>query len=193
MRLKSSSEVKAEASTRTKQSKIKFSQPIKLDRLKTLAITHTKKDYHSSAIVDIAPQEEEKQMQLNDLQHAIAISLEYFSKHTIDMDLQPETGRLYSTCKGVKTSDQFEGSFKTCNDCITTKRKRRRTNKAEANLAKKKADSREGERLCSSKKWCPSIGFTGGKKTCDTCIKSASESLRRFVCLGATSLLGCLP
>ena len=41
MRLKSSSDIKAEASTRTKQSKIRFNQQIKLERIKTLAITHT--------------------------------------------------------------------------------------------------------------------------------------------------------
>ena len=112
-------------------------------------------------------------MQLSGLQHAIAMILEHFSKHKIDMDLQTETGRPCSTCKGVKTPDQFKGSFKTCNDRITAKRKRRRANKAEANLAQKKTDSREGKRLCSSKKWCPSIDFTGGKKTCDTCIELA--------------------
>lgn len=45
--------------------------------------------------------------------------------------------------------------------------------KAEANLAEKKADNREKKGLCSSKKWCPSIDFTGGKKICDTCTKLA--------------------
>ena len=64
MKLKSSSEIKAEASTRTKQSKIRFNQQIKLDRLKTLAITHTKKTNHSNAMVDSAPPEEETQMQV---------------------------------------------------------------------------------------------------------------------------------
>ena len=59
MKLKTSSEVKIEASTRTKQSKIRFKQQINLDRLKTLAITHTEKANHSNS----APPEEDEQMQ----------------------------------------------------------------------------------------------------------------------------------
>ena len=39
--------------------------------------------------------------------------------------------------------------------------------------AKEKPDSKEGKKLCSSKTWCPIVNFTGGKKTCDTCIKLA--------------------
>ena len=170
MRLKSASEVKAEASTHTKKSEIRSSHQIKLDRLKSLPSRTQERPITAVQLQTVHHQE---QMQLSDVQHAIAMILEHFSKHTIDMDLQTETGRFCSTCKGVKTSDQSEGSFKTCNDCITTKRKRRRTDKTEANLAKKKADSREGKGLCSSKKWCPGIDFTGDKKTCDTCIKLA--------------------
>ena len=103
----------------------------------------------------------------------------FLISHDINLNLQTETDadaatiRHCSTCKGSKTSDKFEASFKTCNECIAAKRKRRRISKAEANLAKKKADDREGKRLCSSKKWCQITDFTGGKKTCDTCIKLA--------------------
>ena len=116
-------------------------------------------------------------MQVSDLHHAITMILDRFSKHTIETNLQTETDadaattRYCSTCKGSKTSDTFEASFKTCNECIAAKRKRTRISKAEANLAKKKANGREGKRLCSSKKWCPIADFVGGKKTCDICIK----------------------
>ena len=74
MKLKTSSEVKIEASTRTKQSKIRFKQQINLDRLKTLAITRTEKANHSNS----APPEEDEQMQPSDLQQAITMSLDHF-------------------------------------------------------------------------------------------------------------------
>ena len=129
--------------------------------------------------MDSAPPEEDVQMQMSDLQHAITMSLEHCSKHTIEMDLQTETDtdtvttRYCSTCKGSKAADEFEANFKTCNECTAVKRKRRRISKEEAGLADKKADDREGKKLCSSKKWCPIADFTGGKKTCDACIKLA--------------------
>ena len=172
MRLKSSSDIKVEASTRTRQSKISFNQQIKLDRIKTLAITCTEGTDHSNAMIDSAPPEEEDaQMQVSDVQRAITMSLEHFSKHKIEMDPQTETDadatatQHCSTCKKSKATDEFEANFKTCNKCIAIKRKRRRT--------KIKADDTEGKKLCSSKKWCPIADFTGGKKTCDTCIRLA--------------------
>ena len=173
MRLKSSSDIKAEASTRTRQSKISFNQQIKLDRIKTLAITCTEGTDHSNAMMDSAPPEEDAQMQVSDLQRAITMSLEHFSKHEIEMDPQTETDadaaatQHCSTCKKSKATDEFEANFKTCNKCIAVKRKRRRTSKEEAGLAKIKVDDKEGKKLCSSKKWCPIADFTGGKKTCE--------------------------
>ena len=95
MKLKTSSEVKIEASTRTKQSKIRFKQQINLDRLKTLAITHTEKTNHSNS----APPEEDEQMQPSDLQQAITMSLDHFSKHTIEFqDIEHQPGPASNTC-----------------------------------------------------------------------------------------------
>ena len=118
MRLKPSSEVKAEASTRTKQSKIKFKQQIKLDRLKTLAITQTEAG-HIQATADSAPPEEAEVLTTDsdeELQRAIAFNLVHFSKHTIAMDAAeqdndtdintaPEIATKHCTsCKGTKTA-----------------------------------------------------------------------------------------
>jgi hypothetical protein len=179
MRLKSSSDIKAEASTRTRQSKVSFNQQTKLDRIKTLAITCTEGTDHSNAMMDSAPPEEDAQMQVSDLQRAITMSLEHFSKNEIEMDPQTETDAdaaatpHCSTCKRSKATDEFEANLKTstCNKFIAIERKRRRTSKEEAGLAKIKADDKEGKKLCSSKKWCPIADFTDGKKTCDTCIR----------------------
>ena len=121
MKLKSSSEVNAEASTRIKQSKIKFRQQIKLDRLKTLVITQTETG-HNQAIADSAPPEEAEALAMDsdeELQRAISFSLEHFSKHTIEMDateqdnntnisIAPEaTAKHCTSCKGTKQQHGF--------------------------------------------------------------------------------------
>ena len=68
MRLKSSSDIKTEASTRTRQSKIGFNRQIKLDQIKTLAITCTEETDHNNAMMDSAPPEEDatKDWQVSD-------------------------------------------------------------------------------------------------------------------------------
>ena len=83
------------------------------------------------------------------------MSLEHFSEHTIEVNLQTETDadtaatQHCSTCKRSKATDEFEVNFRTCNECIAAKRKRRRTSKEEAGLAKMKANDRERKKLCS--------------------------------------------
>jgi hypothetical protein len=180
MRLKPSSEVKVEASTRTKQSKIKFKQQIKLDRLKTLAITQTEAG-HNRAIADSAPPEEVEMLATDsdeELQRAISYSLVHFSKHTIEMEATEQdndnstaseaTTKHCTSCKGTKAASEFTPGLATCNTCRARKKQRRGKN-AKPTQHEVGAD----RKLCSSKKWCLVTDFTGSNKTCDNCIKIA--------------------
>ena len=159
MRLKPSSEVRAEASTRTKQSKIKFKQQIKLDRLKTLAITQTEAG-HNQAIADSATPEEAEALTTDsdeELQRAISFSLVHFSKHTIEMDateqdnntnisIASEAATKHCTsCKGTKAAAEFPPGLATCNMCRTRKRQRRSKN-AEPKVKPGQAESSAAQR-----------------------------------------------
>ena len=180
MRLEPSSEVKAEASTRTMQSKIKFKQQIKIDRLKTMAITQIEAD-HNQAIADSAPPEEAEVLTMDsddELQRAVVYSLDHFSKHAIEMDATergndtsistaPEAATKHCMgCKGTKAAAEFPPWLATCNKCRTRKRQRRNKNSEPKGI-------RAGRKLCNSKKWCPIKSVTGSNKTCNDCIEVA--------------------
>ena len=177
MRLKSSSEIHTEAKNRSRQSTIEFTRQL--------------------AITDSAPPEMQEQMQVaevdDELQQAIKLSLDHFSKHTIEMDTQGEDSgegtlnttaaatQYCSTCKRTANLAEFPAGGKTCTKCMTAKRKRR--HEKAVMLAEQKADDRHGKKLCSSKNWCPISDFTGGKKTCDTCnrLARAKNKVRKDV------------
>ena len=128
MRLKPSSEIRAEANTRTKQSKIRSKQQNKLDRLKTLAITQTEAG-HKQAIADSATPEEAEVLTTDsdeELQRAISFNLVHFSKHTIEMDAAEQDNNTNMgiateaatkhcmSCKGTKAAAGFPPGLATC-------------------------------------------------------------------------------